>query len=162
MFVPSHRNSMLTWCSSEDPNDPLNWPQSKKLIVTSIVGFGAVLYAAVLAPLLSPALVVIALEFKVDVADITVISGYMLLVTACSGPIICALSRKYGKRLILVLSSLFGLIGTIIGSATNTYDGLMAARVVQGFSMYTQPLHPSHPRILTFSLAPPLSPSSSP
>jgi predicted MFS family arabinose efflux permease len=102
----------------------------------AIIGFGATLYAAVLAPLLSPALVVIAMDFKVDVADITVISGYMLLVTAASGPIICALSRKYGKRPFLIVSSVFGLIGTIVGSAVNSYDGLLAARIIQGGSMY--------------------------
>lgn len=109
----------------------------------SIISFGSVLYAAVLAPLLSPALVVIAMEFQVAVADITVISGYMLLVTAASGPIICALSRKYGKRPFLILSSIFGLIGTIVGSAVISYDGLMAARIIQGGSMYVFPyLHP--------------------
>lgn len=102
----------------------------------SIISFGAVLYAAVLAPLLSPALVVIALDFKKDVADITVISGYMLLVTASTGPIICALSRKYGKRPLILISSIFGLIGTIVGSAVNSYNGLLAGRIIQGGSMY--------------------------
>lgn len=103
----------------------------------SIISFGAILYAAVLSPLLSPALVVIAMDFKVGVKDITVISGYMLLVTGASGPIICALSRKYGKRPFLVLSSIFGLLGTIVGSAVYSYDALLAARIIQGGSMYS-------------------------
>ncbi|ORY07936.1 major facilitator superfamily domain-containing protein [Clohesyomyces aquaticus] len=120
---------------SEDPNDPLNWSPTKKLVVISTIAFGSILYASVLAPLLSPALVVIALTFNKSVGDITQISGYMLLVTACSGPIICALSRKYGKRPLLVASSAFGLLGTIICSATNTYNGLLAGRVIQGFSI---------------------------
>lgn len=100
-----------------------------------IIAFGSVLYAAVLAPLLSPALVVIAMDFKVSVADVTVISGYMLLVTAASGPIVSACSRKYGKRPLLLLSSIFGLVGTIVGSAVNSYDGLLAGRIIQGGSM---------------------------
>ncbi|KAF2017470.1 MFS general substrate transporter [Aaosphaeria arxii CBS 175.79] len=120
---------------SEDPNDPLNWPWQKKWTIMFIIAFGSTLYAAVLAPLLSPALVVIAMDFKVQVADITVISGYMLLVTAASGPIISALSRKYGKRFMLILSSLFGLVGTIVGSAVYSYDGLLAARIIQGGSI---------------------------
>ena len=101
-----------------------------------IISFGSLLYAAVLAPLLSPALVVIAIQFGKEVGDITVISGYMLLVTAASGPIVCACSRKYGKRPLLILSSIFGLVGTIVGSAVNSYDGLLAARIIQGGSMY--------------------------
>jgi MFS family permease len=76
------------------------------------------------------------MEFQVEVADITVISGYMLLVTAGSGPIVCALSRKYGKRPLLIVSSLFGLLGSIVGSAVNSYDGLLAGRIIQGASMY--------------------------
>ncbi|KAF2281389.1 MFS general substrate transporter [Westerdykella ornata] len=120
---------------SEDPNDPLNWSTTKKWIIMAIVAYGATLYASVLAPLLSPALVVIALDFNVGVADITVISGYMLLVTAASGPLICAFSRKYGKRPFLILSSIFGLVGTIVGSAVNSYDGLLAARIIQGGSI---------------------------
>ncbi|KAF1963084.1 MFS general substrate transporter [Byssothecium circinans] len=120
---------------SEDPNDPLNWPAAKKFVIMLIIGYGSVLYAAVLSPLLSPALVVIANDFNRDVADITVISGYMLLVTAASGPLVSAFSRKWGKRFILILSSLFGLLGTIIGSATHSYNGLLAARVIQGGSV---------------------------
>jgi len=104
-------------------------------VIMSIIALGSMLYASVLAPLLSPALVVIAMDFEKEVGDITVISGYMLLVTACSGPIVSALGRKYGKRPLMIVSSTFGLIGTIVGSATSTYDGLLAARIIQGGSI---------------------------
>jgi MFS family permease len=102
----------------------------------AIISFGSILYAAVLAPLLSPALVVIAVDFQKPIGDVTVISGYMLLVTGASGPFICACSRKWGKRPILFISSLFGLVGTIVGSAVYSYNGLLAARILQGGSMY--------------------------
>lgn len=61
-------------------------------------------------------------------------SGYQLLVVGCSGPIVSACSRKWGKRPCLFISSVFALAGTIIGSATSTFDGLLASRIVQGFS----------------------------
>lgn len=102
----------------------------------SIIAFGSIIYAAVLSPLMSPVLVVVALEFNKSVGDITVISGYMLLVTGCAGPLVSAASRKWGKRPMLLLASLFGLLGTIIVSATNTYDGLLAGRIIQGGSVY--------------------------
>lgn len=100
-----------------------------------IVAYGSVLYAAVLSPLLSPALVVIAKNFNKSVRDITLISGYMLLVTGGVGPIVNALSRKYGKRPQLIVAALFGLLGTVIGSAANSYEGLMAGRIIQGGSV---------------------------
>ena len=101
----------------------------------TIVAYGSILYAAVLAPLLSPALVVIAQDFNVGIADVTVISGYMLLVTASVGPFVSACARKYGKRPMLLLASLFGLVGTIVGSAVYSYNGLLAGRIIQGGSM---------------------------
>ncbi|KAF1851655.1 MFS general substrate transporter [Cucurbitaria berberidis CBS 394.84] len=120
---------------SEDPNDPLNWSTTKKWTIMSIVAFGSVLYAAVLAPLLSPALVLIAMDFGKQIGDITVISGYMLLVTGGVGPLVSALSRKYGKRPMLLLASIFGLIGTVVCSAAYSYEGLLAGRIIQGGSI---------------------------
>ncbi|KAA8618447.1 AraJ Arabinose efflux permease [Pyrenophora tritici-repentis] len=120
---------------SEDPNDPLNWSYTQKLVITAIVAYGSILYAAVLSPLLSPALVVIAKDYNKPVSTITKISGYMLLVTGGVGPIVNALSRKYGKRPQLIIASLFGLLGTFIGSAANSYEGLMAGRIIQGGSV---------------------------
>ncbi|KAF2873281.1 major facilitator superfamily domain-containing protein [Massariosphaeria phaeospora] len=120
---------------SEDPNDPLNWSNTKKFTIMAIIAYGSTLYASVLAPLLSPALVLIAMDFKKEVADITVISGYMLLVTAASGPIVNACARKYGKRPVLIASSFFGLIGTIVCSAVNSYNGLLIGRIIQGGSI---------------------------
>ncbi|KAL5116025.1 hypothetical protein ACEQ8H_006036 [Pleosporales sp. CAS-2024a] len=120
---------------SDDANDPLNWSRTKKWTIMSIVAYGSVLYAAVLSPLLSPALVVIAKDFDKKVSDITVISGYMLLVTGGVGPFVCALARKYGKRPQLLAASFFGLLGTVVVSAVNSYNGLLAGRIIQGLSV---------------------------
>lgn len=130
-----HSDGRLTRYRSEDPNDPLNWSYTKKITIMVIVSYGSVLYAAVLAPLLSPALVLIAMDYGKQISDITVISGYMLLVTGGVGPIVSALSRKYGKRPQLLIASFFGLLGTVVCSAADSYNGLMAGRIIQGGSM---------------------------
>ena len=119
---------------SEDPNDPLNWPTFKKLTVMLIIGLGGCIYASTLGPLLNAGLFVISTEFGVQIGDITVISGYQLLVAGASGPIASACSRKWGKRPVFLVSSLFGLIGSIVGAATSNYNGLLAARIIQGGS----------------------------
>jgi MFS family permease len=56
------------------------------------------------------------------------------LAAGCSGPIICALSRKYGKRPCFLASTLFDIVGTAIGEAKISYKYLLAARIIQGFS----------------------------
>jgi MFS family permease len=83
---------------------------------------------------LNAGLAVIAADFGKPIRDITLVSGYQLLVVGASGPFVCAFSRKYGKRPVFLFSSLSALIGTIIGSATNGYSGFLASRVVQGLS----------------------------
>jgi MFS family permease len=119
---------------SEDPNDPLNFSTTRKAIILSICGFGTILCAATLGPLLNAGLAVIAADFGKPIGDITLVSGYQLLVVGASGPFVCAFSRKWGKRPVFLFSSLSALIGTIIGSATNDYGGFLASRVVQGLS----------------------------
>ncbi|KAF2201000.1 MFS general substrate transporter [Delitschia confertaspora ATCC 74209] len=117
---------------SDDPNDPLNWTTMKKLTTILIVIFGCTLYGAVIAPLLLSAVGVIARDFGKFIGTINNLSGYMLLVTSCMGPFVCAISRKYGKRPVLLVSSLFAMIGTIVGSATSSYKGFLACRIIQG------------------------------
>jgi MFS family permease len=117
---------------SEDPNDPLNWSSTKKLVIVLILGLGTCLNAATIGPLLNAGLFPISLDFGVAIGKITLISGYQLLVAGASGPIVSACSRKWGKRPCFIISSLFALVGTIVGSATNNYNGLLAARIIQG------------------------------
>lgn len=120
---------------TDDPNDPLNWPKSKKVLSTMIIFYGAILYATAISPLLNSSLAVIAMDLNRDIGDITLLSGYQLLVAGAMGPFIFTLSRKLGKRPVMVASSVLGLVGTIIGSTTTTFDGLLAARIIQGFSV---------------------------
>ena len=65
---------------------------------------------------------------------VVLVSGYNLLAAGCSGPIICALSRKYGKRPCFLASTLFAIIGTAVGEAKISYNYLLASRIIQGFS----------------------------
>jgi MFS family permease len=120
---------------SEDPNDPLNFSNTKKITIISILAFGVILYAGTVGPLLNAGLSTIAHDFGVPIGDITVISGYQLLVAGAFGPLVCAFSRKYGKRPLFMLCSILGVAGTIIGSASNGLDTLLTARVVQGFAI---------------------------
>lgn len=68
------------------------------------------------------------------ISQVVLVSGYNLLAAGCSGPFICALSRKYGKRPVYLVSTLFDIIGTAIGESRVSYKYLLAARIVQGFS----------------------------
>jgi MFS family permease len=119
---------------SEDPNDPLNWSKLKKEYVTWILLFGSILNAATNGPFLNASYVVIANDVNYPLNQIVLVSGYNLLAAGASGPIWCALSRRYGKRPCFLASTLFDIIGTAVGEAGVTYEYLLAARILQGFS----------------------------
>ncbi|KAG9239730.1 serine/threonine kinase 16 [Amylocarpus encephaloides] len=132
-----HSHIVLTPQPSDDPNDPLNWSFYKKLTIMLITGMGTILFGACFGPLLNASLVVISVELNVPISDVTLLSGYQTLVIGCTAPFVSALSRKYGKRSLFVLSSVSAVIGNIIGSTSTSYNQLLASRVVQGLSVST-------------------------
>ncbi|KAK6389558.1 hypothetical protein LTR65_006730 [Meristemomyces frigidus] len=119
---------------SEDPNDPLNWPGWKKEVVIWILCLGAMLHAGTNGPFLNASYFEIAAQVNKPLTTVVLASGYNLLVAGICGPFVCAFSRKYGKRHVFIISSLFDIVGTAIGEANVSYKYLLAARIVQGFS----------------------------
>lgn len=66
--------------------------------------------------------------------SVVLVSGYNLLAAGCIGPFVCAFSRKYGKRPVFLVSTLLDIVGTAVGEAKVSYNYLLAARIIQGFS----------------------------
>lgn len=107
----------------------------RKLASVLTLGLGTCLNAATIGPLLNAGLFTISQDFGVPIGHITLISGYQLLVAGGSGPFVSAFSRKIGKRPCFIFSSLVGLVGSILGSASNYYQGLLGARIIQGLAI---------------------------
>ncbi|KAL6241457.1 hypothetical protein RBB50_011721 [Rhinocladiella similis] len=120
---------------SEDPNDPLNWSSFKKHLVLAIIFFGVIIHGCVPSPLLNAGVVEVAVDLKRTPTAVAQLSGYMLLCTGACGPFVSALGRKYGKRPVYVLSSLFGTIGIIISESASGYNTLLAGRILQGVGL---------------------------
>ena len=79
-------------------------------------------------------MVVISTELSVSMPAIAQLGGYQLLVVGATGPFVCAISRKYGKRPVFLFSGMMGIIGTVIGGCANDYHLLLVGRIVQGFA----------------------------
>lgn len=125
---------MLAPQPSDDPNDPLNWPMWRKELITAILCLGAMLHAGTNGPLLNASYFAIAQTLDRPLTSVVLVSGYNLLAAGCIGPFVCALGRRYGKRPVFLVSSLFDIIGTAVGEAQISYEYLLAARIIQGFS----------------------------
>jgi hypothetical protein len=70
----------------------------------------------------------------VSIPAVAQLGGYQLLVVGATGPFVCAISRKFGKRPVFLFSGTMGIIGTIIGGCANDYHMLLVGRIVQGFA----------------------------
>jgi MFS family permease len=79
-------------------------------------------------------MVVISNELDVSISAVARLGGYQLLVVGATGPFVCAISRKYGKRPVFLFSGMMGIIGTIIGGTANDYHLLLVGRIIQGFA----------------------------
>ncbi|POR33565.1 Putative mfs transporter protein [Tolypocladium paradoxum] len=122
---------------SDDPNDPLNWSQLKKLTLFCVILFGGIVTADVYSAMLNPVLGDIAAELDRSINDTAVLSSYQLLTAGAAGFIVAACSKKWGKRPVFFFSSLLGTIGSIIGSCVLTYNGILASRIMQGIATAT-------------------------
>src|SRR5271170_5384137 len=85
-------------------------------------------------PLLAAGTVVISIDLGVSIPKVAQLGGYNLLVVGATGPFVCAISRKFGKRPVFLFSGMMGIIGTVIGACANDYHLLLVGRIVQGFA----------------------------
>lgn len=65
---------------NDDSNNPLNLPQSKKLLMMAITSFGVCIQGGTMGPLLNAGLVEIATQLDTTVPKVVQASGYQLLV----------------------------------------------------------------------------------
>jgi MFS family permease len=130
-----NKNIVLVPQPSNDPNDPLNWPKWKKLTALGITASGSILYAAVVSAMLNSAFFEMSLELNTTIPALVLTTGYQTLVVGVCGPVFSALSRKWGTRPIFLLASVICLVADIVGACVQSYDGVMASRILQGFAI---------------------------
>ncbi|OQE39382.1 hypothetical protein PENCOP_c007G07340 [Penicillium coprophilum] len=129
-----HANVVLVPQPSNSPNDPLNWPQWKKRLTYIVLFTNSIIFSSIPPPVIAPSMVLMSLALKRPIKDITMLTAYQLLTTACYGPIGSALAHKYGKRPQFIFASVMGFVGTLVCcTTTDKYSVLLAGRIIQGF-----------------------------
>lgn len=119
---------------SDDPNDPLLWPSWKKEAAFIVIFANAVIFATCPGPLLASSTFALAPLLGVTLTEVSLLSGYQLMLVGILGPIVSVLAQKYGKRPQFLFATVLGTVGTIICIAgRSNYEMLLAGRVIQGF-----------------------------
>ncbi|KAH8099796.1 MFS general substrate transporter [Cristinia sonorae] len=119
---------------SDDPNDPLNWPQWKKEACFWTLTFAASLDGA-LSPLASAGYGILVQQFDVSIDDITSSFGSILLGLGCFMLFQNMLAVKFGHRVVYLGSVSLMFISCIWCAASPTLTSIRASRVFQGLGM---------------------------
>lgn len=85
--------------------------------------------------MLSPATYALSLELNTTITAIAQLTGNCLLCVGAFGPFVSAMSRLWGKRPQFLLASFLGVLGTIVCECANSYETLLAGRLLEGLSV---------------------------
>ncbi|KDQ63300.1 hypothetical protein JAAARDRAFT_202771 [Jaapia argillacea MUCL 33604] len=117
---------------SDDPNDPLNWPQWKKHMVFFVLVYGTVICGA-LGPLVSADIVGLAVEFNVSIQAMSRALGSALVAALAVATVIwTAISIKIGKRPVFLISTIIMMVGSVMSAYSKNYNTLLGSRIIQG------------------------------
>ncbi|KAK0739311.1 major facilitator superfamily domain-containing protein [Apiosordaria backusii] len=118
-----------------DPADPLNWAPWRKLACISSVS----LYAFVsnfISACVAPALPVWNLEFPEDqrkIEELMQFVAYNVLLLGFGNVLLVPVANIFGRRAIVLTSTLILFIATAVGATTSNFVGILIVRCFQGF-----------------------------
>ncbi|RYP51206.1 hypothetical protein DL768_003412 [Monosporascus sp. mg162] len=117
---------------SDDPEDPLNWPQWRKHL-----NFAALLFMVSLIGAMKTVFVstnsVVAISYSVSYTAAVALTAVPLIISAFTGTLSLVLGRIWGKRPVYLVSTLFIFIGVIMNMhSSSSFPQNLAARAFQG------------------------------
>ncbi|GES57480.1 putative MFS transporter [Aspergillus terreus] len=117
---------------SEDPNDPLQWPEWKKHVILVIISFFSFLgNCSLVGP--SVYIAIYSEEFGVSHAAASGLISYPNLAFGFGSLVLVPMYLKFGRRPVTLFSMLTFVVGLIGASRATSFSGLMVARVFHGF-----------------------------
>ncbi|KAL2817552.1 MFS transporter [Aspergillus granulosus] len=141
----SHPDRVLVPQPSEDPHDPLNWSTMRKLVVMSIAT--AVSFSQGLGPLaLAPMFPQLMESFDADLAAVVKFTGVCILVLGFSNFFWIPIQTTFGRRPVLIFSTLVCVVSNIWRATAKSYGSYMGACVLNGFG--AGPAETSQPEII--------------
>ncbi|RHZ62586.1 putative MFS transporter [Aspergillus thermomutatus] len=146
-FVKSSPKSdrVLVPQPSQDPHDPLNWSRFWKM--SAICMSTAVSFSQGLGPLaLAPMFPQLMKSFDADLAAVVKFTGVCILVLGFSNFFWIPMQTTYGRRPVLIFSTLICLVSNIWRALATSYGSYMGACILNGFG--AGPAETSQPEII--------------
>ncbi|KAJ5606614.1 Major facilitator superfamily domain general substrate transporter [Penicillium lagena] len=146
-FVKSSSNSdrVLVPQPSQDPHDPLNWNRFWKMSAMAIAT--ATSFMQGMGPLaLAPMFPQLMESFNSDLAGVVQFTGVCILVLGFSNFFWVPIQTAYGRRTVLIFSTLICLVSNVWRAVAPTYGSYMGACVLNGFG--AGPAETAQPEII--------------
>ncbi|KKZ61866.1 hypothetical protein EMCG_03655 [[Emmonsia] crescens] len=146
-FVKSSKRSdrVLVPQPSNDPNDPLNWSpfwKTTAMFLSTAVTFSQAFGPMALAPMF-PQLIH---DFDTDLAGAVNFTGVCILVLGFSNLFWVPLQTCFGRRPVLILSTLVCLVASIWRGLATSYGSFWGASILNGFG--AGPAETAQPQII--------------
>lgn len=117
---------------AEDPNDPLQWSSTRKILILVVCSIYSFLSnSALLGP--SVYIGIYAQEFDVSFTEASNLISYANLAFGFGSLVLVPSYHKFGRRPVMLGSLILYCGGLLACSQVTSYNGLMAARVVHAF-----------------------------
>lgn len=119
---------------SNDPSDPLNWPQWKKEMIILLVS-GAALMATVVYCSILPATLILAGVFDQSITEVSNSTGSHVMAIGCATFFTSAAAKKWGKRPVFLASVTVMMLACVWAAASQSWTSYYTARVFQGLGV---------------------------
>ncbi|CAK7216214.1 hypothetical protein SEUCBS140593_002800 [Sporothrix eucalyptigena] len=119
---------------SPNADDPLNWSLLWKYTVVALQ-MTFLLTSVISALSVSPLTPVFQAQFDKNAEAIALLTGVLVIVTGYTNLVLVPLAEVYGRRFVLIASSLTCVGGSLWQGAANSYGSFMGARVLIAVGM---------------------------
>ncbi|KAL1850747.1 hypothetical protein VTK73DRAFT_9599 [Phialemonium thermophilum] len=113
---------------TDDPDEPLNWSWTRKHLALFVLALGS-FYVKFTATVLAPGAVTLAHQFHVTNRQGTYVTSAASLMPAVAPFVWIPLSRKFGRRPVLLAGTVMAIVFAIAVARAQTYAGAVACRI---------------------------------
>lgn len=131
-LIKRHGTLDLDPIPSDDPADPYNWPESKKMANLVVVGFNAMMTTFTAASII-PAYENIAEEFGCSVVKASYLTSLQIMVLGWAPLFWKPLSQRFGRRPIWLISTLGSLVFNVGCAVSHSYSTMAVCRAFVSF-----------------------------
>lgn len=131
-LLTSNSSAQSTWDGPDDPNDPYNWPSTRK-VLTGIIFSMSQLITLMTASIISAALNDISSDLHIGMSSAQMIFSTYFLGIAFGPFVVAAISEMHGRKWIWVAGNTWYILWNAISPVGKSVNVMILSRLMAGF-----------------------------